>query len=350
MNNSAVDRFPKISVIISTYNMENRIGVLLESLTASKFSAFEVCIHDDCSTDNTLTIIEQFQTRLTIHLSASSENCGVTSARNRAAENARAPLLLFLDADVRLYEDTISRLNACMESTGADVVDGVYTAEALDDNPFSRYYALFVHHSFLIDSEPVEYNVFNAWCALCKREVWKKTGGHTVISKGVEVENEMMGRRINANGFRIVMDPTIAVDHHWGGHRKLVFIFVQRVYWWIKVFVATGFRFESSLTTSGYGMATLSVAGGLFAGIVGLFFPVAWLAMFLCLGVFFWGYAPFLRFACRKRGLLYGGFSVLLSMYFALYASFSAVYSIFEELFRRSVLGEFTLDAAMFKE
>lgn len=341
---------PSVSIIIAAYNAEQELGLLLESLCASEYTDFEVCIRDDGSTDRTGDTIRAFDERLCIRSSTARSNAGVTNARNEAAQLARGPLLLFLDADVRVYPDTIGRLKERLETMAADVVVGIYSDVALDDAPLSRYYALFVHHSFLIAEEPVAYNVFNAWCALCRREAWEETGGHVVVPKGVEVENETTGRRMAARGFKLLLDPSIAVDHHWGGHRKMRFIFLHRVYWWVKIFFATGFQFESSLTTRGYGMATLCAPGVVLSALLGVAFPPIWAATPWLLAGFLWGYMPFYAFTRRRRGLAYTLGAAGLSLYFALYAAASAALSASEEVLRRVFTGRYTLDPTLFKD
>lgn len=340
---------PRLSIVLAVHDAEGELRVFLESLSASRFKDFELCVCDDASADGAAGVLRSYEGRLPVRAVRNETNRGVTFSRNRAVELAKAPLLLFMDADIRLYPDTVGKLVGLMERTGADVVEGVYTDVALDDDAFSRYYALFVHHSFLISDEPVPYNVFNAWCALCRREVMEKTGGHGVVEKGIEIENETLGRRIVANGFKLLLDPSIAVDHHWGGHRKLVFIFTKRIYWWVKIFFATGCRFESSLTTPSYGLATLCLPAAAAAAIPGWFDPLFWPLIAALLAGFLYGYGPFFAFARRRRGAAYLLLAVPLAMYFSFFAAASAALSAYEEVLRRVLLGRTTLDPETFR-
>lgn len=335
---------PSLSVVLATYNVERPVRALLDSLAASGPAGLEVCVCDDASRDKTVEVLRSYGDRFPIRLVVNPVNRGVAFSRNRALALAGGERLLFVDPDVRLPPDTIPRLLGRMAETRADVVEGVYSPVALDDDPFSRYYALFVHHSFLVSREPVPYNVFNAWCALCRREVMESVGGHAAIPKGVEVENETLGRAIVARGFTLLLDPSIVVDHHWGGHRKLVFIFTTRVYWWVKLFFVCGRRFESALTTRGYALATLCAPCAVLAALLCLAAPGLWPAAAALAAGFLAGYAPFYAFALRRRGLPYMALCVPLSAYFALYAGAAALYSALEELWRRAVLGRFTLE------
>ncbi|MBI2385288.1 MAG: glycosyltransferase family 2 protein [Elusimicrobia bacterium] len=334
---------PKLSIIIPFYDVRGPLRGLLESLCRSDFADFEVCLCDDGSRDGSLEEARAFADRLDLKWVVHEANLGVTRARNSALALAGAPLLLFLDADVRVAPDVIARLLETRERTQADVLCGIYSGTALDAGFWSGYYALFVHHSFLVADEPAPYNVFNGWCALCRREVMDALAGHRPAAKGVEIENEALGRRIVARGFRLLLDPSAAVDHHWGGPRKILFIFTSRVYWWVKVFFATGGRFEKALTTRGYAAGTLAVPAALAFALAGR--PLGSAA---ALAVFLYAYGPFLSFARRRRGLFYAALCAPASAGLAVVASASACFSAAEELALRLARGRVTLSAEEF--
>jgi len=339
---------PSLSIVAAAYNSEKEIAVLFDSLIHSTERDFEVCLCDDGSTDGTLQKIESYRGRLDLRVIRNKTNLGVAAARNQALALARAPLLLFLDADVRLYPDTISCLRRGLNETGADVFEGIYSPVALDGGLISAYYAAFAHHSFLISDHPVAYNVFNAWCALCRREAMDAVGGHAVTPKGVEVENEALGRKLVARGFKIMIDPSIAVDHHWGGTSKVFFIFTRRVYWWVKTFFADGRRFELCLTTPSYGLGTAAfpAAAVLLAASVFNHWLIA-PAVFLA-AAFAFAYVPFYRFALRYKGPLFGLACLILSAAFSFVITASAAYSSAEELLSLAVKGRPSLDPAIF--
>ena len=334
---------PRVSIIIAAYNVGNEIRVLFDSLCRSRFQDFEICLCDDASSDDTRLAAQSYSDRFPILLTANQANCGVALARNQALAMARAPLLLFLDADVRLRPETIDQMLERMETSRAGVVEGIYSETALDPGPFSDYYALFSHHSFLLGGALPRYNVFNGWCALCRREVMDAAGGHWEVPKGMEVENESLGRRIAALGFGIFLDPRIAVDHHWGGLRKLLFIFTRRVYWWVKVFFASDRRFEAALTTRSYALGTAALPAAILALLAGGGQPAGRILAGVGLAVFLWAYAPFYAFARRKRGLFFLLWSMFLSAAFSFVVVASAAYSAAEELLRLALRGRTTL-------
>jgi glycosyltransferase involved in cell wall biosynthesis len=342
-------RRPRLSVILASYNVETELRLCLDSLCASSERDFEVCLCDDGSSDRTRDVARSYQDRLTLKLVTNETNRGVAFARNRALSLATGDFLLFLDADVRFGPDLIERLFESMERTGADALQGIYSSSALDEGLASAYYATFAHHSFLVADRPVDDNVFNAWCALCRRKVMDALGVHPSIPKGVEIENETLGRRIVSRGFRIVLDPSIAVDHHWGGWSKVLFIFTRRIYWWVKIFVATGWRFERCLTNASYGFSTLALPASVAAFAASFVWPGLQYASLALLAAFLIGYASFYRFAFRQKGAAFAAACVALSAGFAFVITASAAASFLEEAFVMLKKGRPTLDAGLFQ-
>lgn len=116
---------PAISVIVPMFNAQDYIGECLTSLAQQTFTDFEVVVADDCSTDSSVAVVENFsQTfggRLTLTQTAiNSGSPGV--ARNLALTVARGKYVCFLDSDDMLTETALAELHAAAENFSADVV------------------------------------------------------------------------------------------------------------------------------------------------------------------------------------------------------------------------------------
>lgn len=114
-----------VSVVIPMYNTEEYIGECLTSLVNQTFQDFEVIIADDCSTDNSCVVAQNFSShfRNRLKLGKLSVNSGYPSIpRNFALANARGKYVYFLDSDDLLSETALEELYNVAEKFNADVV------------------------------------------------------------------------------------------------------------------------------------------------------------------------------------------------------------------------------------
>ena len=116
---------PEISVIIPMYNVENFIGECLQSLLNQTFQNFELIVVDDCSTDNSVKVVEdfsqKFENRLT--LLKLDKNSGVPGLpRNFGLNFACGKYIYFLDSDDFIEPDTFEKFFEIAEKFSADVV------------------------------------------------------------------------------------------------------------------------------------------------------------------------------------------------------------------------------------
>ena len=87
---------PDVTVIIPCYNAERWVGRAIRSALDQEGVTVEVIVVDDGSSDASLEVIASFGDRIRFE---TGPNRGACAARNRGRELARAPFLVFLDAD-----------------------------------------------------------------------------------------------------------------------------------------------------------------------------------------------------------------------------------------------------------
>lgn len=123
-----------VSVIIAAYNAAPFIGRAIESALAQTLPPLEIVVADDCSTDETLRVLEAFAPKNPpIHVIALPRNAGPSAARNAAINAANGDWLAVLDADDAFAPTRLSTLLAFAQEKTADfVVDdlGLYDAVA----------------------------------------------------------------------------------------------------------------------------------------------------------------------------------------------------------------------------
>jgi len=92
---------PLVSVLMATYNGSRDLRAAIDSVLGQTHGAVELIVVDDCSSDDTAQIVEQYARgdpeRVRLVRKAVRE--GPCKARNQALELARGPLLCWLDQD-----------------------------------------------------------------------------------------------------------------------------------------------------------------------------------------------------------------------------------------------------------
>lgn len=93
---------PKVSVRMVAYNHERFIGEAIDSVLRQKVDfPYEIVIGEDCSTDNTRGILEEYRRRHPgiIRLLLNEKNRGSRCTTYRAREACRGKYIAFLDGD-----------------------------------------------------------------------------------------------------------------------------------------------------------------------------------------------------------------------------------------------------------
>lgn len=104
-----------ISVIVPVYNSEKYISCCIESVLAQTYSAFELILIVDGSTDNSLEICEAFcmaDTRISL---IKQEHRGVSAARNLGIDTAKGKYLFFMDSDDMIHPKLLESLYKLQE-------------------------------------------------------------------------------------------------------------------------------------------------------------------------------------------------------------------------------------------
>jgi glycosyltransferase involved in cell wall biosynthesis len=111
---------PEVTVIMACRNGLPFLGEALDCLAAQTLSAWELLVVDGASTDGSVELATRYGPRVRVLPAPDAPPPG--EARNRAAAEARAPLLAFLDADDRWRADKLERQVALLRASGAALV------------------------------------------------------------------------------------------------------------------------------------------------------------------------------------------------------------------------------------
>jgi uncharacterized protein (TIGR00661 family) len=157
----------KLSIIIPTYNEENYLPHLLESIKRQDFTDYEIIVADAHSEDSTREIARSYGARIV--------EGGIPSlGRNRGAEAAQGEFLLFLDADVIMTEGYIEC--ALQEFLECDLGISITQIVPLSDNTFDKLSHDFANF-FMRKVESIKPHGAGCYGILTRKSLHEKVGG-----------------------------------------------------------------------------------------------------------------------------------------------------------------------------
>ncbi len=213
----------RCSVLIPARNEEATIANAVRSVLRNEAAELEVIVLDDDSEDGTAQIVRALANDdVRVHLATAprlpSGWCGKQHACHVLAHLARHPLLIFMDADVRLKPDALARMSAFMEQSGVALASGVprQTTETLSE----RLLIPLIHFVLLgflpinrmrVSRDPV----YGAGCGqlfIARREAYRASGGHSAIRTTLH-DGPKLARVFRAAGFTTdLFDPTCIAE------------------------------------------------------------------------------------------------------------------------------------------
>ena len=112
-----MDQEKTVAILLAVYNGEKHLSALLESLLKQDYPFIEIHVRDNCSTDNTVNMLQEWQksypTKISLHFS--KQNVGVIGNFALLLELTSAPYLMFCDGDDVWKTDKVSKTLAKMQ-------------------------------------------------------------------------------------------------------------------------------------------------------------------------------------------------------------------------------------------
>ena len=200
------------SVLIPARNEEANIADALRSLLQSDGIDLEVVVLDDSSTDRTADIVREFaasdpRVRLETAEPLHGGWCGKNFACHQLAALARHPLLIFMDADVRVSRhDSLARLVTFVDQSGAALVSGVPHEET---RGLMEKLIIPLIHFVLLGFLPfgrMRAGTAPRFAAACgqilavRRDAYERAGGHAAIASRIH-DALALTRTLRSHGF-----------------------------------------------------------------------------------------------------------------------------------------------------
>jgi glycosyltransferase involved in cell wall biosynthesis len=290
-----------LSVIVPVYNGTDDLQRCLAALAASHYSAFDVLVVDDGSTEPVEPVVHAYgfaYRRL-------DGPQGPAQARNLGAACVNGDYLVFVDADVCVHHDTLARFAAAFTADPKlDALVGAYDETPAAPNFLSQYKNLF--HHYVHQSCDGEIQTFWSGCGAIRRELFLTYGGFDGQRyRRPAIEDIELGTWLSAAGHRIVLDSRIQATHLkrwtlWGLLKTDIF---DRGVPWTRLMLRAGTLANTLNITLTQRLSVLLAYLMVLSVVAAMWWPVMWISVTLLVLVVTVINRDFYRYFVARTGL-----------------------------------------------
>lgn len=115
---------PELSIIVPIFNGEEYLHRCIDSILSQKFTDFELILIDDGSTDDSLSICNEYAAKDSRIVVYHKENNGLVAARKSGLSLAKGEYIGFVDCDDYIDDSMYSDLMKSAEKDKSDIVAG----------------------------------------------------------------------------------------------------------------------------------------------------------------------------------------------------------------------------------
>jgi glycosyltransferase involved in cell wall biosynthesis len=172
MDQNVVLSRPAISIIVPVYNVEKFLERCLDSIFKQQFSSgFEVIAVEDCSTDNSLYVLKEYQKReKRLIIIEHKVNSKLSCARATGIRTATGSYIMHVDSDDSLLPNALEQLYQIISTKNVDVVVFNYFRE--NDLGKQTFINAIQKNKIISDKkEVVEFFQGACWNKIVKREL-----------------------------------------------------------------------------------------------------------------------------------------------------------------------------------
>lgn len=189
------------SIIIPTYNEEEYLPILLESIKKQEFDGYEVIVADANSTDKTREIAKDYGCIVV-------EGGLPAVGRNNGAKVAKGEYLLFLDSDLKLTDDYLRDVlyEFKMEHLGIAISQMIPMSNKVEDKLFHDF-----ANYFMISVEKIKPHGAGCYGIIAKKELHDKCEGFDESLTFGE-DTDYIERLAKEEPFRVLRNAKIGVS------------------------------------------------------------------------------------------------------------------------------------------
>ena len=167
----------KLSIVIPVYNVENYIPQCLESILNQSFKDLEIICVNDGSTDNSLSVLQDYKAKYGRIIIIDKKNEGSGIARNAGLSIAKGEYVYYVDGDDWIEDNALEKIIVKADKLNTDILifgglsyyegkgkNGGYSADKLPKEYFNKVFS----------SKDIKKDIFKfpstAWTKLYRRD------------------------------------------------------------------------------------------------------------------------------------------------------------------------------------
>ncbi len=221
-----IKKYPKVSVVMPSYNSKELLRNCLQSLFKTKYPNFEVVVVDDGSTDGSYEYLQKLsKTQEKLKVVKNDRNYGPSVTRNNGIENSDGKYICFYETDMEVDPDWMTPLVQTLEENSE--LGGVQS-KILDINQRDYIHSTGVWYdphtfwvlSFACGSYKNEFNEnteigLGSVGSMYRKSILDKLGGfdEKIVHNIDDIE---LGWRVWMLGYKCITVPK-SITYHWTG-------------------------------------------------------------------------------------------------------------------------------------
>jgi len=168
----------------------------------------EIIVVDDASSDDSVGKV----TGVKILPMPKGGPHGPAKARNFGVKNSKGEIVAFIDSDVVVEPDTLTKMVETFDSRpDVDALFGSYDDDPASKNFVSQYKNLF--HHFVHQNSQEESSSFWAGCGAIRRDIFERAGGFPETHHQPAIEDIELGYRLSSISAKTLLRKDLTVKH-----------------------------------------------------------------------------------------------------------------------------------------
>lgn len=171
---------PRVSIIVTCYDLERYLKECIESVIAQPMGDWELIVVDDCSPGDTPAVLAEFSADPRIRYVRNEHNLYLAGALNVGVRAAQAQYILPLDADNMLGDNALGLLaNALDNDRSLDIVYGAmhWFVERSDGTLEDKGRSPWPFQQFKFNEQIIGHNQIPS-TSMYRKKIWERIGGY----------------------------------------------------------------------------------------------------------------------------------------------------------------------------